>query len=80
METEMIYWGIAGYTMMYATPVFVGIWLLLRSFIYFKKHDREKDMFSDKWGVLSIVTFLLAIILCALGLNLLSWLLRTVFV
>ncbi|HSL42015.1 MAG TPA: hypothetical protein VK897_01195 [Anaerolineales bacterium] len=53
MEYDMIYWGIAGYTIMYATPVVVGIWLLRRSFTYFKKHDREKDMFSDKWGVLT---------------------------
>lgn len=80
MEYDMIYWGIAGYTIMYTIPIVVGIWLLRRSFIYFKKHDRKKDMFSDTWGVLSIVTFLLSIVLCALGINLLSWFLRTVFV
>jgi len=73
MEIGMIYWGIVVYTIVLSVPVLVGIWLLRRSFIYFKKHDPEKDIFSDDWGVLSIVTFILAILVCVLGIYLLSW-------
>jgi ABC-type Fe3+ transport system permease subunit len=73
MEPEMIYFGLAVYAIMLVIIILVSIWLLRRSFIYFKKHDREKDMLSDKWGVLSIVTFVLAILVCVLGIYLLSW-------
>ena len=73
METEMIYFALAVYAMILVIPALVSIWLLRRSFIYFKKRDREKDMFSDKWGVLSIVTFVLAILVCVLGIYLLAW-------
>ena len=73
MEPEKIYFGLAVYAIMLVIIILVSIWLLRRSFIYFKKHDREKDMLSDKWGVLSIVTFVLAILVCVLGIYLLSW-------
>jgi hypothetical protein len=73
MEPEMIYFGLAIYAIMLVTIVLVSIWLLRRSFIYSKKRDREKDLFSDKWGVLSIVTFVLGILVCVVGAYLLSW-------
>ncbi len=51
METEMIYFALAVYAMILVIPALVSIWLLRCSFIYSKKRDREKDMFSDKWAL-----------------------------
>ena len=73
MEPEMIYFGLAVYALILVIPALVSIWLLRCSFIYSKKRERGKDMFSDKWGVLSIVTFVLAILVCVLGFYLLAW-------
>jgi hypothetical protein len=73
MEPEMIYFGLALYAMILVIPAVVSLWLLRRSFIYSQKRDREKDMLSDKWGVRSVVTFVLAILVCALGFYLLAW-------
>jgi hypothetical protein len=73
MEPEMIYFSLAVCAILLVIIVLVSIWLLRRSFIYYKKHDPEKDMFSDKWGVLSIVTLVLGILVCVLGIYLLAW-------
>ena len=73
MEPEMIYFSLAVCAILLVMIALVSIWLLRRSFIYSKKHDPEKDMFSDKWGVLSIVTFVLGILVCVLGTYLLAW-------
>ena len=68
METEMIYWGIAGYIIVLSVPVFlVSIWLLRRGLIYFKKHDLEKAIFKDKWSTLNIAVYMIAILVCALA-------------
>lgn len=52
---------------MFIIPTMPSIVLCGLSFVYFKKHDWEKDFFNDKWGTLGILSFLFGILVFIVG-------------